>query len=264
MAERLRFANAAPKRLRSERLPAPLRAELESLWDGVVGDIYDEVAGVSRTELLRGGRIERALRRIGDRLLETEKVVIVTAVHYPLRNPGVNRHLALAGLGGGSAAAAEEVAMFASAGTATAVAILSAVAGEVFETYVAASARTQLYRAAHRSPDPNVVLTDLAEAAGYGTSMGRRATPTLAADAATWLAQKIIVRTGARFARSLVPVIGVALGAGTSIVNVRRVAQQPLRPPSPEEVVRLADDVIGDPDAYARARADFLELPNGE
>ena len=85
--------------------------------------------------------------------------------------------MALAGLGGASAAAAEELALFGSFGTAAAVAILTAVVGEVFETYVAASARTREYQRAGRSPDPDVVLTDLAEAAGYATSVGRRATP---------------------------------------------------------------------------------------
>ena len=107
-------------------------------------------------------------------MLQAERVIIFAAVHFPLTSERPNRHLALAGLGGASAAAAEELAIVSSVGTAAAVAILTAVVGEVFETYVAASARTGEYRRAGRSPDPDIVLTDLAEPAGYG-HLGRSA-----------------------------------------------------------------------------------------
>ena len=189
MAERLRFDRAAPRRLRNERLPEPVREELSQLWDGVVADVYDEVAGLRRYRGLSSATVERVLRRVGDRVLQAERVIIFAAVHYPLTSDRSSRHVALAGVGGASAAAAEELALFGSVGTATAAAILTAVVGEVFETYVAASARTRAYQRAGRSPDPDVVLTDLAEAAGYATSVGRRATPAMARDAAA-LAQR--------------------------------------------------------------------------
>jgi CubicO group peptidase (beta-lactamase class C family) len=264
VAERVRFDRAAPRRLRSERLPAPVQDELRRLWDGIAADIYDEVAGVRRTKAFDSATVERALRRVSDRLLQAERVVVFAAVHYPLKGDRPGRHIAVAGLGGGSAAAAEELAMYGSFGTATAVAILSAVVGEVFEAYVAASGRTRQYQRAGRSPDPDVVLTDLAEAAGYGTSVGRRATPKLANDAATWLSEQLIKKTAARFTRALVPLVGVAIGAGMSAFNVRRVTKMHLRPPAPEELLRLADDITNDPHAYVAARERYVELAAGD
>jgi CubicO group peptidase (beta-lactamase class C family) len=264
VADRVRFDRAAPRRLRSDRLPAPVQDELRRLWDGIAADIYDEVAGVRRTKAFDSATVERALRRVSDRLLQAERVVVFAAVHYPLKGDRPGRHIAVAGVGGGSAAAAEELALYGSFGTATAVAILSAVVGEVFEAYVAASGRTRQYQRAGRSPDPDVVLTDLAEAAGYGTSVGRRATPKLANDAASWLSEQLIKKTAARFTRALVPLVGVAIGAGMSAFNVRRVTKMQLRPPAPEELLRLADDITNDPHAYVAARERYVELSAGE
>ena len=264
VAERLTFDRAAPRRLRGDRLPAPLRDELAQLWDGIVADVYDEVTGLRRREALGTKSVERALRRVGDRILDAERVVIFTAVHHPMTRGRTGRHVALAGVGGASTAAAEEVAIVTSVGTAAAVAILTAVVGEVFETYVAASARTREYQKAGRSPDPDVVLTDLAESAGYASSVGRRASSSLAHDAAAWLSDLVIHRTATRFTRALVPVAGVALGAGLSMFNVRRVARLPLRPPAEEELLRLADDIMSDRHAYDEARRRFLQLPDSD
>jgi hypothetical protein len=260
VAERLQFDRAAPRRLRSEKMPPAVQEELRQLWDGIAADIYDEVAGLRRTKGLSSATVERALARVADRLLQAQRVVIFAAVHYPLKGEKSGRHIAVAGVGGGSAATAEALAIYGSLGTAAAVAILSAVVGEVFETYVAASARTQQYRGAQRSPDPDVVLTDLAEAAGYSASVGRRASTKLARDAAGWLGELLAKRTASRFARGLVPVVGIALGAGMSAWNVRAVTRHPLRPPAPDELLRLADDIMSDPSAYAEAREQYLEL----
>jgi hypothetical protein len=264
VADRLQFDRAAPRRLRSERMPPAVQAELRQLWDGIAADVYDEVAGLRRTKGLSSATVERALARVADRLLQAQRVVIFAAVHYPLTGERPRRHIAVAGVGGGSAAAAEAVAVYGSLGTAAAVAILSAVVGEVFETYVAASARTRQYLNAHRSPDPDIVLTDLAEAAGYSASVGRRASAKMARDAAGWLGEMLAKRTASRFARGLVPVVGVALGAGMSAWNVRAVTRHPLRPPAPDELLRLADDIVNDPVAYAEARERYLELEEPE
>ncbi len=241
-------------------MPPAVRDELRNLWDGIAADIYDEVAGLRRTKGLSQATVERALARVADRLLQAERVVIFAAVHYPLAGEKPSRHMVVAGVGGGSAAAAEALAVYGSLGTAAAVAILTAVVGEVFETYVAGSSRTRQYLAAGRSPDPDVVLTDLAEAAGYSTSVGRRASPKLARDAAGWLGEQLAKRTASRFARGLVPLVGVALGAGMSAWNVRSVTKHPLRPPAPDELLRLASDIANDPAAYAEARDRYAEL----
>jgi hypothetical protein len=167
-------------------------------------------------------------------------------VHRPLKGDRDWKHIASGGAGGAGSAAAEEVAAFGSLGTATTVAIVAAIAGEVVETYVAASARVQQYRRAQRDPDPGVIVTDLAEAAGYGDAVGRRASSVVARDAARWFGEWLLERTTRRFLRGLVPVIGVALGGGASALSVRRVAKLPLRPPSEDEVLRLAGGVLRD------------------
>ncbi len=265
VAERLLFDNAAPRRLRNDGLPAEIQAELRDLWNGIAADIYDEVAGLRRRKAFRRETVEQALRRVAGRLLQAERVVIVTAVHFPVPGEREWRHVAMAGAGGAVAAVAEEAAAIGSLGTATTVAIVAAVVGEVFESYVAASVRTRQYISAGRSPDPAVIVTDLAEAAGFGESAGRRASARVAHDAASWLGEKLVTRTAVRFSRSLIPVVGVGAGAGISAFGVRRVTRLPLRPVSESEVVRLAEDVVADQqrEGYADARAAFLHLTDG-
>jgi len=184
----------------------------------------------------------------------------VTAVHYPVPGDREWRHVAVAGAGGATAAIAEEFAAVGSLGTATSVAITAAIVGEIFESYVAASVRSRQYLSAGRSPDPATVVTDLAEAAGYGESAGRRATQRVAHDAAAWLGEKLVTRTAMRFSRSLIPVVGVGAGAGISAYGVMRVTRLPLRPVSESEVRRLADDVVADHLSYEDDRRQFLEL----
>jgi len=239
VAAKLNFDKAAPKRFRSDNLPEDVQDELRDLWNGIVADIYDEVAGLRRTKALGRESVERALRRIAGRLLQAERVVIVAGVSYPMKGDNAWKHVAVAGAGGGGSAVAEEVAAFGTMGTATTVAIVSAVVGEVFETYVASSARTRQYLSAGRSPDPAIVLIDLAEAAGYGDSAGRRVSARVAHDAAAWLGEQLVKRTATRFARSLIPVFGVGVGAGISAVGVRRVTKLPLRPVSQSELDRF-------------------------
>lgn len=263
IADRLRFERAAPRRLRSDKLPDAVRDELEDLWDGIVADVYDEVAGLRKTKALSRDTVERALMRVADRLLQAERVVIVAGVHYPIKGSRAWKHVAVAGAGGGGAAAVQEVSTFATFGTATTVAIVSAVVGEVFETYVAASARSRQYLAAQRSPDPATVVVDLAEASGYGDSAGRRATVQAAHSAATWLGEQVVRRTATRFARGIVPVVGIGVGAGMSALGVRRVTKLPLRPVSELEVRRLAEEVLGDPDVYASDLERFERLGGG-
>jgi len=259
VAERVQFDRAAPRRLRSADLPDEVQVELRDLWNGIAADIYDEVAGLRRRKAFSRATVERSLNRVAHRLLQAERVVIVTAVHYPVPGDNQWRHVAVAGAGGATAALAEEVAAVGSAGTAASIAITTAVVGEVFESYVAASVRTRQYLGAGRSPDPGTVVTDLAEAAGYGESAGRRASQRVAHDAAAWLGERLVARTASRFARSLIPVVGVGAGAGISAYGVRRVTRLPLRPVSESEVRRLADDVVSEW-SYDDDRRQFLEL----
>lgn len=249
IAAKLQFDAAAPKRLRTADLPAPVAEELRQLWDGIVADVYDQVAGVSRRKALGRDQVQQVLQRVASRVVHAERVLIVAAVHAPVPASAEWKHVAMAGAGGAGAAFAEELAVLGSAGTAVTVAIVAAVAGEVLETYVAASARTVQYERAHRSPDAAIVVTDLAEAGGFGNSANRRANVRVVREAADWLGQQLIERTARRFARSLVPVVGVAIGGGTSAAGVRKVTKLPLRPPAKEELVRLAEDLLTDPAA---------------
>ena len=175
VAERISFDHAAPRRLRNDDLPTEIQEELRDLWNGIAADIYDEVAGLRRRKAFRRDTSSTPSVRVAGRLLQAERVVIVTAVHFPVPGEREWRHVAVAGAGGAVAAVAEEAAAIGSLGTATTVAIVAAVVGEVFESYVAASVRTRQYIAAGRSPDPAIIVTDLAEAAGFGESAGRRA-----------------------------------------------------------------------------------------
>ena len=117
VADRLRFDRAAPRRLRTDKMPPAVQEELRNLWDGIAADVYDEVAGLRRTKGLSSSTVERALGRVADRLLQAQRVVIFAAVHYPLKGERSSRHIAVATVGGGSAAAAEMLAVYGSLGT---------------------------------------------------------------------------------------------------------------------------------------------------
>ncbi len=263
VADRIRFEEAAPKKWRDpERMPPAVQQELSQLWNGIAADVYDEVAGLRRTKAVDRDTITRVLSRVADRILDAEKVLVVAAVHHPLPGERPWRHIAVAGLSGAGAAASEELAVFTSGGTAVTLAILAAIVGEVAETYVAASARTRQYLQAGRSPDPVVVLLDVAEAAGYGASLGRRANLHIAHNAAEFLGERVAIRTTSRFARGLVPIAGIGLAAGLSGQGVRRVVSQPLRPPSADELRRLTADAMveSEDEAYERDRRRMLEL----
>jgi hypothetical protein len=209
--------------------------------------VYDEVAGLKRRKAFSREQVERVLDRVGARFLQAERVVIVAAVHRPLSGEAEWRHIAAGGASGAAAAAAEEIAAYGTMGTAATTAIVAAIAGEVLETYVASSARVQQYRRAHRSPDPGLVVTDLAEAAGYGDAVGRRATNHVARDASRWLGEALLLRTGRRFMRTLLPVAGVAVGGTMSALSIRKVTRLPLRPPAEDELIRLASDLAHGP-----------------
>lgn len=265
IAERVRFSAAAPRRLRSEHLPAEVRQVLEELWDGIVADVYDEVAGVRRTRLARREVVARVLQRVAVRLQQAERALVVTAVYRPLPAEGEGRHVATAAAGGAVAAAAEELAVYGGVGVGATVAVTAAILGEVFETYVAASGRTHQYRRVGRSPAPDLVVADLAEALGLRSVAGRRASQELTREAVAWLERRLVDRTTRRFLRGLVPVVGIAAGAGLAGVGVRRVLRLPLRPPSEDEVLRIAEDLMAEreAEAYAADRARFAALPTG-
>jgi hypothetical protein len=246
VADRVRFDRAAPRRLRSSALPIEARQLFEHLWDDIVADIHQEVAGLRRTRLIDRQVVTRVLERVATRVQQAERALIVTAVYRPVPSDREWKHVAMGGVSGATTAVAEGMAAYATLGTGATVAIASAVVGELFETYVAASGRVLQYRRAGRSPAPDLVVADLAESIGLKAAAGRRASLDLSRQALRWLDDRLVARTGRRFSRGLVPVLGVAAGAGLSGTGVRRVLKLPLRPPSEEELLRLARDVVDD------------------
>lgn len=248
LAERLRFDRAAPKRWRSDALPAEVRDELRSLWDGAMADVADELTGLRRTKALRREHVERALHRIAGRVLHAQQVVILAGVHRPYeprRGPG---HTTVAALGGGGGALASEAAALGSFGAGAAVAVVTAAASDVLETYLAASSRSLQYRHAGRPADTGAVLADLAEAQGDTALGSQRATLQVVRTAAASLAERLVPRVGSRFSRGILPVVGVGIGAGTSAANLRRLERLPLRPMSETEVLAAAEDLLAERD----------------
>lgn len=219
----------------------------EALWDGVVADVYEELAGLPRRKLFDKRVVEGAMRRVATRFAHAHRALVVTAVYWPVRLKGERRHVAAGGAGGAASAAAEELAAFGSVGAGAAVAIASAVVGELFEVYVAASGRVEQYERAGRSPAPDLVVADLAESLGFSGAAGRRAGGTLTLQALHWLDGYLTRRATRRFSRALLPVAGVFIGAGAGGSGVRRVLRAPLRPASEDEVLRLAREIVDDP-----------------
>jgi hypothetical protein len=261
VGSKVAFDEAAPRRVRSEGVPPEAQQIFHDLWDDIVGDVYDEMAGRSRRQLFDKEVINRVLQRIALRMQRAERALIVAAVHAPLPGDRDWKHIGVAGAGAGTGAVAEEVAAYFSAGTGATVAVSSAVLAELFESYVAASARTRQYRRAGRSADPELVSTDLAESIGFRGAAGRRTDTDITRAALAWLAHELVGRTGARFARGLVPVMGVALSAGTAGRNIRRVVKLPLRPPSRDEVWRQAEGIMLEDEQWEATRKRFEDAP---
>ena len=240
LADKLRFDRAAPKRLRRDEVPAEAREVLGNVWDAVVAEVWDEVAGTPRRKLFDRDRVAAVLARVAGTLQQGERALIVAAVYYPLPGDSGWKQAAAAGVGSAGAAAAGGLAVVGSAGTGAAVAVTTAVVGELFETYAAASARTQQYRRAQRSPDPALVAADLAEALGWEDGHGRRMDRELTTRALGWLSRTVTTRTGARLARGLLPVAGAVASGSLASRDVLRVARLELRPPAEDELARLA------------------------
>jgi len=243
VARKLSFDRAAPKRLRQSDVPPEARQVVAGVWDSVVADVWDEVRGTKRRDLRDKDRITAIVARILDRLQHGERALLVAGVYYPMPGDAGWKHAGAAGAGSAGAAAAGSLALVGSAGTAAAVAITTAVVGELFETYVASSARTRQYLRARREPDPSLIAMDLAEALGYTDNAGRRSSRALTTKALGYLAKTAGPRATSRILRGLVPVAGAVAAGGMAWRDVQRVAALELRPPSPEEVARMAGEI---------------------
>lgn len=262
LVAKLSFEKAAPKRLRKADLPAETREIVAGLWDSVVADVWDQIAGAPRRSLLDRDRITEILAAVADTAQQGERALIVAAVHHPLPGSATWKQATAASLGAAGSAAVSGLAVLGTAGTGAAVALTAAVVGEVLETYVAASARTHQYRHARRAPDPALVAADLAEALGEPGLNDRRVDRELLARSLAYLARTLVPRTASRFSRGLIPVAGAVAAGGMAGRDVVRVTNLPLRSPNEDELNRMASEIhdrpVGDMDEDL---ARFTALP---
>ncbi|MFN0089184.1 MAG: hypothetical protein ACKVWR_02785 [Acidimicrobiales bacterium] len=241
VARRLEFERAAPRAMRRGGLPPEARQALAAVWNGLVADIYEEVSDVKRrTAVFDPAVVARVLARIAGRVDDANRLMIVTAAHAPLPGDADWKHIGVAATASGLGAAADELVLYGSAGAAAAAVLATAVVGELFETYVAASGRVRKYRRAGRSPGPALIAQDLAEALGRTVERPVQAQRDSLERLLRWLAAKALHRIRRRLLKGLVPVAGVALAAGLSGRDVRRVLALPMRTPAEDELLRLA------------------------
>ena len=111
---------------------------------------------------------------------------------------------------------------------------------ELYETYVAASARTQQYRAAERDPDHVRIAVDLADAWTH------RRTEQIAARqfvdcALERLERRLAIRSWRRLLEAISVVVGVVWAAGSTTRALTKVLRLPMRPADEEELKRMAE-----------------------
>lgn len=235
VASQLDYDDAAPPAIRHMRVPPEVAAALRDLWNGVIGDLYDEIRLLAQDRRLTREKAERVAGRVVTRIEQAERTMVLAGTVQPLAGDDARQLARSAAIGVGSATAAAAVATYASFAVGTAVGAAAVIVSEAFETYVAASARSHQYRAAGRTPDPDVIALDMAAALGDKKSFGLPADGDMARTAMVWLAKKLVEKTVKRLLRTLVPVVGVAVNAGSAHRTVMRVTELPLRPPAPGE-----------------------------
>ncbi len=228
----------APAVFRSDRLPAEVRDGFADLWDAIAAEVVDFVAlngeATLRTKAGRNSLWVR-LRRV---LAQGQMVTIAMGHTYPLPlGPWGHRAVGVAGAGG--LAFGEQFIAGASLLSGPTAPIIVAVVGaamtELFEVYVAASARQERYRHAARRPSLETIATDLG--ALYGASgLGSRPTDRrMAEQAMRAMLTRVVRRAQWRFSETLVPAIGPVI-SGTMTGGIVTKAQRPaLRAPDPTE-----------------------------
>ncbi|MDY7105029.1 MAG: hypothetical protein S0880_27905 [Actinomycetota bacterium] len=257
--ERLDFDTAAPASLRSAPgLPSEARDVMRAIWNGLVADVYDEMRGSGRRALFDRTLILRVLDRLNARIDEANRLMIVVGAHAPMPGSSV-RHVGVAAGASGLSAGVTEIVAFGSAGTAAAASVTAAVVGELFETYLAASARVGQYRRAGRLPGPEVLAHDLAEALGRDRVERVDASRQSIEALLRWLANQATHRMRRRLLKGLIPVVGIGASATTSAFDMRKVLSVPMRVPDASEISRLAEQAAGT-EPYSFARRDFERL----
>ena len=238
VAAQLRFSAAAPDSIRRLQVPPEVQQALRDLWNGVIGDLYDEIRRLRERDgdqVVTRENLERVAVRVVDRIEEGQRAMVLAGTIEPLPWESSRRHIAAAAVGVGSATMAAEIATYASFAMGAAVGAAAVIVSEAFETYVASSARTHQYRQVGRHPDPALIAMDLAVALGESTSISIPAEGEVTRSAAAWLGRMLVRKTARRMLRALIPFVGVAWNATSASRDVARVVRLPLRPPAAGE-----------------------------
>jgi hypothetical protein len=235
-------SDRAPRRLRSERLPAEVREAIADTWDLVAAEVLDYVKlNGAGSVASRAGR--RGLWRRLEKVLDQAQMVAIQLGHaYPI--PGGRwRHRAVGTVGAGGLAAGEQVVVGASVVSGPVapivLAITSAVLTEFVEIYVSASARMERYQHAARTPSPASLAADIAAAYGASGLGTRSADRRMLQEALQAMLRRVVRRSEARFAETLAIGVGpIAAGLMTGSA-VMRAQRRPLREPDQDEIGRL-------------------------
>jgi hypothetical protein len=241
----LAFDRAAPRLIRNnDRLPAEAREAFRHVWDGIVVEVADHFHRHSYREARKPKNLRALLHRLEGLLNQAQELVIVCGTYWPL--PGTPTTQAVVATGGTAAVTgAEQVVAFGSAGTAATSVIATSLLLEIYETYVAASARTRQYRDAQRDPDHVQIAIDLANA--WSNKRTERIMARQFIDTALRrLERRLAIRAWRGVMEAISLVVGVLWAAGSTTRAMSQVLRLPMAPADEDELARMT----------ARLRAD--------
>jgi hypothetical protein len=239
------FDKAAPRILRqNDQLPVQAQEAMRHIWDGVVVEVGKHFAQHGYREARKPKNLKALLRRLERLLNDAQELMIVCGTYWPM--PGGAARLATIATGGSAGVTGVEQAIaFGSAGVAATSVVTSSLIIELFETYMAASARTQQYRAAQRDPDHYRIAVDLADA-WAGRRREQIYTRQLVDVALERLEVRLAARAWGRLMEAISAIVGIVWAGGSTARAMTRVLRLPMRPADEEELARLAQRLHAD------------------
>ena len=76
VTDKVAFEEAAPRRVRNDKVPAEAQEIFRDVWNDIVADVYDEMAGRGRKQLFDKDVINRVLQRVAIRMQRAERSLI--------------------------------------------------------------------------------------------------------------------------------------------------------------------------------------------
>jgi hypothetical protein len=235
----LAFDKAAPKILRNnDQLPVQAQEAMRQIWDGIVVETSRHFSQYGYREARKPKNLKALLRRLERLLNDAQELMIVCGTYWPM--PGSATRLATIATGGSAGVTGVEQAItYGSAGVAATSVVTSSLIIELFETYMAASARTQQYRAAQRDPDHYRIAVDLADA-WAGRRREQIFTRQFVDIALERLEVRLMARAWTRLMEAISAVVGIVWAGGSTVRAMSRVLRLPMRPADEEELARMA------------------------